>query len=108
MEIKTTSIFTKSFKKLFKKDKNLLKEYENLLNDLTLNPNLGTHISNGIYKIRLQNKSNNKGKSAGYRVISYTKLEDTILLVHIYSKSDSENIKEEIISDIVNEFIKSL
>ena len=108
MEIKTTSIFTKSFKKLFKKDKNLLKEYENLLNDLIVNPNLGTHISNVIYKIRLKNKSYNKGKSAGYSVISYTKLEDTILLVHIYSKSDSENIKEEIISDIVNEFIKSL
>jgi len=107
VHIKTTSIFTKSFKKLFKKDKNLLKEYENLLNDLVANPNLGTHISNGIYKIRLQNKSNNKGKSAGYRVISYTKLEDTILLVHIYSKSDSENIKEEIIFDIVNEFLNS-
>jgi mRNA-degrading endonuclease RelE of RelBE toxin-antitoxin system len=101
VEIKTTSIFTKSFKKLFKKDKNLLAQYEELLNQLESNPTLGTNIGNGTYKIRVQNKSNNKGKSGGYRIITYTKIEDTILLVHIYSKSDIENIHENIINEII-------
>ncbi|BFU76939.1 hypothetical protein ALC152_01540 [Arcobacter sp. 15-2] len=104
MQIKTTSIFTKSFKKLFKKDRNLLVQYEELLKNLELNQNLGTHIGNGTYKIRVQNKSNNKGKSGGYRVITYTKIEDTVLLVHIYSKSDTENIEENMINEIINNF----
>ena len=104
MQIKTTSIFTKSFKKLFKKDKNLLTQYEELLKDLESNPNLGTHIGNGIYKIRVQNKSNNKGKSGGYRIITYTKIEDTVLLVYIYSKSDTENIHENVINSIIDNF----
>jgi len=106
VQIKTTSIFTKSFKKLFKKDRNLLVQYEELLKSLVLNQNLGTHIGNGTYKIRVQNKSNNKGKSGGYRVITYTKIEDTVLLVHIYSKSDTENIEENMINEIINNFQK--
>lgn len=104
MQIKTTSVFTKNFKKLFKKDRNLLVQYEELLKNLELNQNLGTHIGNGTYKIRVQNKSNNKGKSGGYRVITYTKIEDTILLVHIYSKSDTENVEENMINEIINNF----
>lgn len=107
MQIKTTSIFTKSFKKLFKKDRNLLVQYEELLKNLELNQNLGTHIGNDTYKIRVQNKSNNKGKSGGYRVITYTKIEDTVLLVHIYSKSDTENIHENIINSIIDNFQNS-
>jgi len=104
VQIKTTSVFTKNFKKLFKKDRNLLVQYEELLKNLELNQNLGTHIGNGTYKIRVQNKSNNKGKSGGYRVITYTKIEDTILLVHIYSKSDTENVEENMINEIINNF----
>ena len=107
MQIKTTSIFTKSFKKLFKKDRNLLSQYQELLKDLELNQNLGTHIGNGTYKIRVQNKSNNKGKIGGYRVITYTKIEDTVLLVHIYSKNDTENVHENLINEIINSFQNS-
>ena len=105
MNIKTTEIFKKSFKKLFKKDKYLLTQYEELLKQLELNPHIGTLITDGRYKIRLQNKSNNKGKSAGYRIITYTKIEDTILLVHIYSKSDTSNIIDKKIDDIIKYYL---
>ena len=107
MKIDNTTNFLKSFKKLFKKDKHLLSEYEQLIDDLKINPNLGTHIGSGIYKIRVQNKSNNKGKSGGYRVITYTKIEDTILLVDIYSKSDMDNLEEHIIDEIIEKFLNS-
>ena len=104
MQIKTTDIFKKSFKKLYKKDKHLLSEYEALLQNLHSNPTLGTHISDGRYKIRLKNNSNNKGKSAGYRVITYTKVEDTILLVYIYSKSDTENVVDKRVDEIIKNY----
>jgi len=104
VKIKLTNIFKKSFKKLSKKDRFLISQYENLIKDLEYNPILGTQISDGVYKIRLKNKSNNKGKSAGYRVITYTKIENIILLVHIYSKSDRESILDKYIDEIIKNY----
>ncbi|MEK6659041.1 MAG: type II toxin-antitoxin system RelE/ParE family toxin [Campylobacterota bacterium] len=104
MVIKLTDIFKKDFKKLLKKDKFLIEEYEALLNKLQINPSAGISLGNGTYKIRIQNKSNNKGKSAGYRVITYTKLDDVILLVYIYSKSDLENISSDKIDEIITNY----
>jgi hypothetical protein len=107
VKIDNTSNFKKNFKRLFKKNKHLLFEYEQLINNLQINPTLGTHIGNGVYKIRLVNQSNNKGKSGGYRVITYTKIEDMVLLVDIYSKSDTSNLKESIIDTIIEEFLNT-
>ncbi len=101
MQIKTTQEFQKSFIKLIKKDKFLISEIRALQSELLENNNLGINLGNGTFKIRLQNKSNNKGKSAGYRIITYTKLDDVILFVYIYSKSDLENISESKIDEII-------
>jgi len=101
VNIKLTDIYKKDFKKLVKRDKFLIEKFEALLNQLQINPTAGTSLGNGKYKIRIQNKSNNKGKSAGYRVITYTKLDDVILLVYIYSKSDLENISSSKIDEII-------
>jgi len=108
MEIKVTNIFKKNFKKLLKKDKYLLDEYQELLQNLEKNPFLGTQIKDGRFKIRLKNNSNNKGKSAGYRVITYTKIENTILLVYIYSKSEIENIIDKKLDEIIRNYKKEL
>jgi len=108
MEIKVTNIFKKSFKKLLKKDKYLLNEYQKLLENLKSNPNFGIQIKDGRYKIRLKNNSNNKGKSAGYRVITYTKIENTILLVYIYSKSELENIIDKKLDEIIQNYKKEI
>ena len=105
MEIKTTSRFRKSFKQLLKKDRQLIAEYEDMLSLLNQNPSTGTLLSDSVYKIRLKNRSNNKGKSAGYRVISYTKIEDTVLLVDIYSKSNTDTIKDEKIDTSSDEIV---
>lgn len=101
MQIKTTQEFQKSFIKLIKKDKFLISEIRELQSELLEHNNFGTNLGNGTFKIRLQNKSNNKGKSAGYRIITYTKLEDVILFVYIYSKSDLENISDTKIDEII-------
>ena len=105
MTIKTTEVFKKSFKKLLKRDKFLIDTYEKLLQDLEKNPSLGIQLTDGRYKIRLKNYSNNKGKSAGYRVVTYTKIEGTIILVYIYSKSDHDNILEKKIDSIINNYL---
>jgi len=104
VEIKTTDIFERSLAKLYKKDKYLLDTLEELIEELKKNTTLGTSLGNYRYKIRIKNKSNNKGKSAGYRVITYTKIENTLLLVHIYAKSNIENILDKKINYIIKTY----
>lgn len=56
---------------------------------------LGIELKNNVYKVRIANSNKNKGKSAGYRLISYVKLiENEIHLIYIYDKSSLENISE--------------
>ncbi len=104
MNIEVTDSFDRELKFLLKKDRLLKDEYKSLINQLQINPNLGISIGNGKYKIRLKNHSNNKGKSGGYRVITYTKIEDTIVLVYIYSKNDIENVSTEKIDAIIKSY----
>ena len=54
---------------------------------------MGTELGNNTFKIRIKNSDNNKGKSAGYRIITYC-INDIkeVSLVTIYSKSEKENI----------------
>ena len=92
----------------FKKDvKRLQKRYKNIKNDLkTLNKSLqnnpkeGINLFSNIYKIRIQNSSINKGKSAGFRVIYYYN-QNNIYLLTIYSKSDISNISDKKILQIL-------
>ena len=101
MLVKSTNKFKISLLKLAKKDKQLFDEIELLIESLYKNDEVGIPIGNGRYKIRLKNNSNNKGKSAGYRVITYSKIEDTILLVYIYSKSKEESVSTHRIDEII-------
>ena len=88
-----TPEFIKNLKTLKKKYKNIKNDVLELANQLELNPNMGTDLGNNTYKVRLKNSDNNRGKSAGYRVVTYCISEDNELyLVTIYSKADKENI----------------
>jgi mRNA-degrading endonuclease RelE of RelBE toxin-antitoxin system len=104
VNIEVTKEFTRNLKKLVKKDRELIQEFEDLISTLKDKPNSGKHLGNGRYKIRVKNNSNNKGKSGGYRIITYTKIEDTILLVYIYSKSDTESIADNKIDNIIKNY----
>jgi mRNA-degrading endonuclease RelE of RelBE toxin-antitoxin system len=88
-----TPEFIKNLKSLSKKYKSIKNDILNLANELEDNPTLGTSLGNNTFKIRVKNGDLNKGKSAGYRVITYCINElKEISLVTIYSKSDKENI----------------
>ena len=64
-------------------------------------------MGHNTFKIRIKNSDNNKGKSGGYRVITYFVSEDgEVYLLTIYSKSDRESILdleiEELLKSIFN------
>ena len=93
-DIITIPTFDKNVKKIAKKDKLFYLDLQELLSILQKNPKEGIYIGNDCYKIRLKNSSANKGKSGGYRVISYYFNDNKLALLTIYSKSDRENIFE--------------
>ena len=94
--------FKKNTKTLQKKYRNIKQDIELLAKELLCNPFLGTELSNNIYKIRIKNSDNNKGKSAGYRIITYVVDKDSkIFLISIYSKSEQDNILDVEIKELV-------
>jgi len=105
VEVIATNTFSKNVKKISKKDKLLYKDL--LYNLLQENPKSGIFLGNNAYKIRLKNSSNNKGKSGGYRVISYLYKDDVVGLLTIYSKSEKENIFEDEIDSLIVELAKN-
>ncbi|MEZ4901006.1 MAG: type II toxin-antitoxin system RelE/ParE family toxin [Spirosomataceae bacterium] len=46
-------------------------DLENLILSLEQNPKQGADLGSGLYKIRLASGSKGKGKSGGFRVITY-------------------------------------
>ncbi|MCL6260854.1 type II toxin-antitoxin system RelE/ParE family toxin [Aquiflexum sp. TKW24L] len=99
-------LLTEDFKRYFNR---LLKKYPSLKNDLSqlielleINPKNAIPLGNGLFKIRLAIKSKNKGKSGGARVIYFliaNKFE--IYLIHIFDKSEFENIPLSILSEML-------
>jgi len=97
-----TDEFIKNLKKLTKKNKNIKKDIFYLIEILENNPKEGIYLGNNTYKIRLKNSSNNKGKSGGYRIITYLIDENgEVYLITIYSKSNRENILDEEIKQLI-------
>lgn len=85
--------FRKHAKRLAKRYKSLPDDLQKLVDDLKENAALGTSLGGNVYKIRLAIASKNKGKSGGARVISYVyQIAETVYLLSIYDKSDTENI----------------
>jgi len=96
-----TAFFIKKAKRLIKKYRTLKSSLANLEQALINNPRLGDNYGANIYKIRLADESKGKGKSGGFRVVTYVVEENAglleIFLVTIFDKSEESTIgKDEI------------
>lgn len=106
-EIQRTSLFEKLVKDLSKSFRSIGADIDGFTDSLDDKSKLGVHLGGNVYKSRIANSDKNKGKSAGYRLISYLKLEnETLTYVYIYDKSQLENISEEKLDKIVLEMLK--
>ncbi len=103
-KVDTTDNFKKEAKALAKKYRSLKNDLEELGAMLAQDPRTGTSLGNDIYKIRLQIKSKNKGKSGGARVLTQVKIiKETVYLFSIYDKSDKDDIPDKIIQQLIKE-----
>ncbi|MBS1504304.1 MAG: type II toxin-antitoxin system RelE/ParE family toxin [Bacteroidetes bacterium] len=102
--------FVKELKKLAKKYPSLKLDYLNLLDEIEVNPTLGTPLGKNCFKIRLAITSKGKGKSGGARVITHliVNVENkTLYLLKIYDKSEQDNISDNELKQLL-ESIKTL
>lgn len=90
--------FKREAKRLIKKYTTLQASIDKLIEELSRNPLLGDAYGDGIFKIRLADKSKGKGKSGGFRVMYYHILQTAngieVILMSIYDKSEKSTIKK--------------
>jgi len=91
-KIETIPRFEKDVKKLKKKFPKIKNDLTELMNKLSLNPEIGINLGENIFKIRFQNSSIPIGKSGGFRIITYYKTDD------ILTEKLKKIVQEEIVS----------
>jgi mRNA-degrading endonuclease RelE of RelBE toxin-antitoxin system len=97
--VATTPKFEGSFKKLKKSYPRMKKDFDEFLDEIEEDGDLGEDIpgvvkdGNKVFKKRMRNSSANKGLSGGFRIIEYLVTSDNVVfLLDIYSKNDVDNI----------------
>jgi hypothetical protein len=104
-----SSAYQHSKKQLKKRFRLIDSDVNKFLHSLESVDDLGISLGDGIYKVRIANSDKNKGKSAGYRLITLLKIVDTeIYLIYLYDKSDLENITEKELDEMIRGLIGEL
>ena len=111
LEIVLTDYFKSGFKKLSKRHKSLADDLESFIRELRENPDSGVEIIPHVRKVRMAIKSKGRGKSGGARVITYdayvSEKNGTLYLVLIYDKANTDNVKKNVIEDIIKNIPQS-
>ncbi len=103
MKFETLPLFDKQFKKLAKKYNLIKNDVKSFVDNFNSLHQRSTPIKNNIYKVRLSNTNKNKGKSSGYRVYYYVKVDEIVYLAVIYDKSEIEMIDETIVLNAIKD-----
>ena len=103
-----TRSFEAQFKRFKKKYASLESDFKIFINNINLEKSVD--LGGGLHKYRLLVKSKNKGKSGGFRVVSFEALiaehHKKFTLLDIYDKSEKSNVsKKEMIEILQNEGI---
>ena len=94
--------FQKQAKRLIKKFPSLKNEVLNLIESLKTEPQQGTSLGDGCFKIRLSIASKNKGKSGGARVISCVYVADKeVYLLSNYDKSERSTLTDKELKELI-------
>ena len=102
LQIVEQELYRKAHKKLSKQYRHLQNDIDNFLNSIDSKEDLGIELKSNVFKARVKNSDKNKGKSAGYRLISYLIIINNELhLLYIYDKSKLENLTEKEIDNLI-------
>lgn len=100
--VKSIGVFERQAKKLTKKYPSLKSELIGLVQELKVNPVMGTAIGKSCFKIRLAIKSKGKGKAGGARIITnFVVTVDTVYLLSIFDKSDKDTLSDKELDELL-------
>ncbi|HAL82923.1 MAG TPA: addiction module toxin RelE [Mucilaginibacter sp.] len=106
-EIIYSAVFIRRAKDLKKKHASLTSDLDILEKSLIDNPKQGDDLGGGLYKVRLAIKSKGKGKSGGYRIITYLVNQSTenttVNMLTLYDKSEESNIGKQYLLKLLKE-----
>jgi len=101
-DVEVTGYFKKQAKHLIKKYPSLKAEIASLIDSLVLDPEQGTSLGRGCYKVRIPIASKGKGKSGGARIITHVQIiRLKVYLLTIYDKSELGNLSEKELREIL-------
>jgi mRNA-degrading endonuclease RelE of RelBE toxin-antitoxin system len=104
-EIVTSSNFARELKRLAKKHSSIKQDVYELGESFAITPEQGIYLGKDCYKIKLAIKSKGRGKSGGARVITCViSVQEQVLLLSIYDKSEKSSISDKELSDLLQEF----
>jgi hypothetical protein len=103
VQVYYTPLFDRKYKKYLKKFHSLSNDLKQFLENLSdANP---VNMGGSIFKYRLSIESKNKGKSGGFRIISFEILvnenKKDITLLTLYDKSEQDSISKAEILEIL-------
>ena len=102
LEIVEQELYRKALKRLAKQYRNVEKDIDLFLDSIRSKEDLGVELKANVYKVRIKNRDKNKGKSAGYRLITYLKIvENELHLLYLYDKSRLTNVTEKEIDETI-------
>jgi mRNA-degrading endonuclease RelE of RelBE toxin-antitoxin system len=107
IEIRFTLEFNRKFKALKKRYRKIQSDLQPVLEELQAGALLGDQISGldaVVMKLRVKNSDTQKGKSDGYRLIYWTVIDEIILLLDIYSKSDQSDLDLDEIRRVIKKY----
>ena len=107
MIIEYADSFLKESKQLSKKFKLLKSDLKQAVEEIETKNDFGVYLGFNLFKKRVKNSSIPTGKSGGFRVIIYQQIENKIVLISIYSKTEKENLSDEELSEIIKQYIKN-
>ena len=107
VEVLFTAEFKRNLRQLAKKYRQIKRDVQPLLDELTQGQMPGDPIPGvrySVFKARVKNSDSRKGKSGGYRIIYQRVHERLIVLVTIYSKTEQADIAPQEIGQIILDY----
>lgn len=109
IQVEASPTFRRNLRTLFKKYRSIRKDVQPVIARLEQRELPGDKMSgvgHDVFKLRIRNNDNQKGKSGGYRLIYYVKTAVKIILLTIYTKSEQVDIAADDLRSIIAEYEK--
>jgi len=99
--------FLKEAKQLSKKFKQLKSDLKKAVKEIEDFEDLGVSLGHNLFKKGVPNSSIPTGKSGGFRIIIYKKVEEKIVLISIYSKSYIDTLSDDELKSTLNNYLNN-